>query len=423
MSSVISFLFAVLISCACPAASAEPPFALAAPEAVGMSTERLARVEEFVERMRRENKLAGAVTLIARNGKLVWLKAHGFADLESKRAMRVDDLFAVQSMTKPIATVAALQLIERGLLQLGDPVSKFLPEFSDMKVAVERADAPRGFDLVPASRPITILDLMTQRAGFTGVPPRESPAVMLRREADRSLPPNEDFTLEQFVRHLAASPLDMQPGAAFRYGPSMIVLGRVIEVITGKTLDTALRDQVFLPLGMSNTFFAVPEAQRARVALPYATRPGQGMVRIALGAMNPRFLSANGNLFSTATDYLRFCQMLLNGGELDGTRLLRKETVAEMTKNQLPEEAMKAKNGGKADVGHGFGLGFGVCVGKADPSRASIVGEYYWGGAASTHFWIAPKQELIVVALEQFMPYRSKLLMAIKPLIYQAVKE
>src|SRR5262249_9713315 len=156
-----------------------------------------------------ENKLAGAVTLIARHGKVVSLKAHGFADLERRRAMRFDDLFQLQSMTKPIATVVTLQLMEEGRLQLSDPVAKFLPEFADMRVAQARPDAVDGFELVPASRPITILDLLTHRAGFTGgLPPRDSPAERLRREAVKTLPPNQDFTLEQYVLHLAASPLD-----------------------------------------------------------------------------------------------------------------------------------------------------------------------------------------------------------------------
>ena len=253
------------------AALAAPPFPTSTPEEIGMSTERLQRVDQFIERLQRENKLAGAVTLVARRGKVVSLKAHGYADLEGARAMRVDDLFHLQSMTKPIATVVALQLMEEGRLQLTDPVAKFLPEFAGMLVAVARADASGGFDLVPVARPITILDLLTHRAGFAGgLPPGDSPAERLRREAVKTLPPHQDFTLEQYAKHLAASPLDAQPGTAFRYGPATIVLGRVIEVVSGQTLDAAFRERVFQPLGMTDTFFSVPEAKRARVALPYA---------------------------------------------------------------------------------------------------------------------------------------------------------
>jgi CubicO group peptidase (beta-lactamase class C family) len=283
--------FAVGTGLLCVACTTVPvePLPTATPEAVGLSTGRLAGIDGFVERMQRDGKVAGTVTLLARHGKLVSLKAHGYADLESRRAMRVDDIFHLQSMTKPIATVAVLQLMERGLLQLSDPVAKFLPAFADMKVVIERTGAPGTFDLVPAARPMTILDLMTHRAGFVGLPPRDSPAARLQREAGKSLPANQDYTLDRFVAHLAALPLDTQPGTVFRYGPSTIVLGRVIEVITGKPLDVALQEQIFRPLGMTDTFFAVPEDKRSRVVSPYALKPGQGLVRIPLDAMAPRF--------------------------------------------------------------------------------------------------------------------------------------
>jgi CubicO group peptidase (beta-lactamase class C family) len=405
MSISKSLFIAFVWALPCLAARAESPLPTAAPEAVGMSTERLARVDEFIERMQRENKVAGAVTLIARHGKLVSLKAHGFADLESRRAMRGDDLFQLQSMTKPIATVAALQLMERGLLQLADPVSKFLPEFSDMKVAVERPNMPGAFDLVPVVRPMTILDLMTHRAGFVGVPPRDSPAARLRREAVKSLPEDDDLTLERYVTHLAASPLDMQPGAAFRYGPATVVLGRVIEVITGKTLDVALREQVFLPLGMTDTFFAVPEAKQARVASPYAVKPGQGLVRVPIDPMNPRFLSAGGNLIGTAADYFRFCQMLLNGGEFNGTRLLSRKSVELMTANQVENIPLIFL------PGQYFGLG--VAVGKADGQTGLLgsPGTFGWSGGYNTYFRIDPQEKIIILLFAQveFSPFDLEL--------------
>ena len=360
-----------------------------------MATERLSQVDEFIERMQREHKVAGAVTLIARHGKLVSLKAHGFADLEAKRAMRVDDLFHLQSMTKPIATVAALQLMERGQLQLSDAVSKFLPAFSDMSVAVERADAAGGFELVSVARPMTILDLMTHRAGFIGLPPRDSPAAKLRREAVKALPANQDFTLDQYVTHLARSPLEMQPGAAFRYGPATVVLGRIIEVITGKPLDVALREQIFAPLGMTDTFFTVPEAKRSRVVSPYALKPGQGLVRTPLDPMTPRFLSAGGNLYSTAADYLRFCQMLLNGGELDGTRVLSRSSVELMTTSQVDSIPIPFL------PGQSFGLG--VAILKADDQTAwrGSPGTFGWAGGYNTYFRIDPRKQIIFALFAQ----------------------
>ena len=360
-----------------------------------MSTKRLSQVDEFIERMQREHKVAGAVTLIARHGKLVSLKAHGFADLESKRAMRVDDLFHLQSMTKPIATVAALQLMERGWLRLSDPVSKFLPEFTNISVAVERAEAPGGVDFVPVERPMTILDLMTHRAGFIGLPPRDSPAARLRREAVKTLPANQDFTLSQYVTHLAASPLEMQPGAAFRYGPATVVLGRVIEVITGKPLDVALHEQIFAPLGMTDTFFTVPEAKRSHVVSPYALKPGQGLVRTPLDAMAPRFLSAGGNLYGTAADYLRFCQMLLNGGELDGTRLLNRQSVALMTTSEVDSIPLAFL------PGQSFGLGVAILK-AADPAAwQGSPGTFGWAGGYNTYFRIDPEKQLIFALFAQ----------------------
>lgn len=388
------------------AAPAAQPMATATPEEVGMSTERLRRVDDFIERLQRERKLVGAVTLIARRGKVVSLKAHGLADLEARRAMRTDDLFHLQSMTKPIATVVVLQLMEEGRLRLSDPVAKFLPEFADMKVAVARPDGSGRFDLVPASRPITILDLLTHRAGFTGgLPPMDTPAERLRREALKTLPPNGDFTLEQYVKHLAASPLDVQPGAAFRYGPATNVLGRVIEVATGQPLDAALRERLFQPLGMTDTFFSVPASQRSRVVPPYSLKPGEGLARLPLDDMNPRFLSAGGNLFGTALDYLRFCQMLLDGGELHGTRVLSRKSVELMTATQVDPIPTRFL------PGHAFGLG--VAVRKAD-GQAGLLGSpgtFGWSGAYNTYFRIDPQEKLVILLFTQleFSPLELEL--------------
>jgi CubicO group peptidase (beta-lactamase class C family) len=395
----------LLVCAACATGPAGSPIETAAPEAVGLSSERLARIDAFIERMQREGKVAGAVTLVARRGKLVWLQAHGFADLESRRAMRTDDLFQLQSMTKPIATAAALQLVERGRLQLADPVAKFLPEFAGVKVAVERAVAPGapvapgaagGFALVPATRPMTILDLLTHRAGFVGLPPRDTTAARLQREAFRSLPADLDLALEQFVARLAEVPLDAQPGAEFRYGPATIVLGRVIEVITGRPLDAALREQIFQPLGMHDTFFTVPEAKRSRVVSPYAFRPDRGLVRTPPAPLAPRFLSAGGNLFGTAADYLRFCQMLLNGGELGGTRILSRASVALMTATAHVETLPLLTL-----PGHAFGLGVAIRKAGGPSAWRGSPGTYGWSGAYNTYFRIDPREQVIFALFVQ----------------------
>lgn len=398
--------FAAAIALLCAACTSVPATApTAAPEAAGPAAEHPSGVDAFIERMLRDGKVAGAVTLVARRGAPVVLQAHGFADLESRRPMRVDDLFHLQSMTKPIVTVAALQLMERGQLRLSDPVAGFLPEFTQPSVAVERANAEGAFDLVPVARPLTILDLMTHRAGFVGLPPRDTPAARLQREKFRSLPPDRAFTLKEFVSRLASLPLDMQPGAAFRYGPATIVLGRVIEVVTGRSLDVALHDQILRPLGMNDTFFTVPEAKRARVVMPYALEPGQGLVRTPLEPMAPRFLSAGGNLWGTAADYLRFCRMLLNGGELEGIRILSRQSVELMTTPQVDRIPLPFL------PGQSFGLG--VAIRKADEPGAwpGSPGTYGWSGGYNTYFRIDPRRQVVFALFAQlaFSPFDLEL--------------
>ena len=394
-----------LLLAACSTATVAPPFPRATPDAVGLSSERLAGIDAFIARLQREHQVAGAVTLLARHGKLVHLQAHGLADLETQRAVRVDDLFQLQSMTKPVATVAALQLMERGVLRLSDPVARFLPEFANLQVAVARAGAPGAFDTVPAARPMTIADLMTHRAGFVGLPPRATPAARLQREALGSLPAHRDFTLEQYVARLANVPLDGQPGAEFRYGPATTVLGRVIEVVTGQPLDVALQAQIFGPLGMNDTSFRVPENKRERVVPAYAFKPGQGLVRLPPDDLAPRFLSAGGNLFGTALDYLRFCQMLLNGGELDGVRILSRESVELMRTPQVDSIPLPFLPGQS--------LGLGVAVRKADDPSAWLgsPGTYGWSGAYNTYFRIDPREQVIFALFVQleFSPWQLAL--------------
>ena len=387
------------------------------PENVGMSAERLKHVDAFVARLQAEGKLAGAVTVVARRGQLVSLKAHGFADLETKRPMRTDDIFQIQSMTKPIVTVAVLMLLEEGRVLLSDPVAKFLPEFRDMKVAVAKPEAPDGFVLVPAERAITIYDLLTHRAGFTGLPPANTPAEVLRRKAVQSLPPNGAFTLEEYIKNLAASPLDMQPGMAFRYGNSPVVLGRLVEVVSGQSLDAFFRDRIFMPLDMKDTSFVVPAGKRNRVAPAYSRSLEKGLVKLPPDALSPTFFSAGGNVFSTPTDYLRFCQMLLNGGILDGQRLLSRKSVELMTARHVdafPASFMS---------GQYFGLG--VAVRNADGKSGLIgsPGAYGWSGGYNTYFRIDPQERLILLFFTQqaFSPTDLELQYGFHNTVMQAI--
>lgn len=407
-------LLAMAASLCMPAA---PQVVTARPEQAGMSSDRLGRLDAFLSRLQDEGRLAGAVTAVVRRGKLVSLKAHGFADLESKRPMQADAIFQLQSLTKPIATVAVLMLVEEGRLLLGDPVAKFLPEFAEMKVAVARPEGTDGFDLVPAKRPITLLDLLTHRAGFTGLPPRASPAATLRAQAMQSLPRQQDFTLEQYVRNLAASPLDAQPGAEFRYGPSTDVLGRVIEVVTGQSLDDALRERIFVPLGMNDTHFAVPASKQARMVAAYARAGASGLKRLPPDAPGPRFRSAGGNLFSTAADYLRFCQMLLNGGELAGQRLLSRKTVELMLARQVDPLPLVFL------PGQYFGLGVAVRKSDGDAGLIGSPGSYGWSGGYNGYFRIDPQEQLIMLLLTQlaFSPTDLELQHGFHDTVMQAI--
>lgn len=386
---------------------AAPPLPLAKPEDAGMSSERLQRVSAFVERLQAEGKIAGAVTAVARHGQLVRLEAQGYGDLESKRAMRTDDIFALASMTKPIVTVGVLMLLEEQRLLLSDPVEKYLPEFRDPKVAVPKAGAPGGYVLVPAERSITIHDLLIHRSGVAST---SGPAGAVLREAQRALP--DDAVLADQVKALASAPLNFQPGAKWEYGASTNVLGRVIEVISRETLDVFLRERIFVPLAMVDTGFTVPPDKRSRLAAIYAASPaasaglpaGSGSVaanslaKAAQQRPDSRFFSATGGLFSTAPDYLRFCQMLLNGGTLDGHRLLSRKTIELMTARHSDPIPLSFLSG------QYFGLGVAVQKDDGDSGLISSPGTYGWSGAYNTYFRIDPKEQVILILLVQRSP-------------------
>ena len=374
-------------------ASAAAPLPRAEPAAVGLSAERLQRVGTWVERMQTENKISGAVTLVARRGQVVRFEAQGVSDLASKRPMRGDDIFAIASMTKPIATVAALMLVEEQRLLLSDPLEKFLPEFRAPKVAVAKADAPNGYVLVPAERSITIHDLLTQSSGLaTGV----GPAGGALREAMAGLA--EDAGLAERMKALAKVPLVFQPGSAFLYGPSTDVLGRVIEVVTGKSLDVVLQERLFGPLGMVDTGFVVPREKASRLATLYSSTDGSPLTP-PKDRITGRWLhSAGGGLYSTAPDYLRFCQMLLNRGELDGRRYLSRKSIELMTARHVDAIPISFLRG------QYFGLGVAVQEESGKSGLLSTPGTFGWSGAYNTYFRIDPKEQLILILMVQRVP-------------------
>ncbi len=418
MQPVKRLLLALLILLAVASFTTAGELPTARPHDVALDADKIQKAHDAVQGLIDKKEMAGAVVAVARKGKVVMFEAFGESAFGSGKPMKRDSIVRIYSMTKPITSVAVMILVDAGKIGLDDPLSKYLPEFKEVRVHTGKGD-----ETVEAKREITIRDLLRHTSGLTYGVFGNTPVDDLYKKAGLL---NRDETLADMVAKLGKLPLLYQPGTRWHYSVSTDVLGRVVEVVSGQGLDEFFAERIFKPLDMNDSGFFVPADKLDRFTAVQGIDARDKALQVTETVAKsryrnkPKLLSGGGGGVSTARDYLRFCQMLLNGGELDGVRILRKETVAEMTRNQLPEEAMKAKNGGNAEVGDGFGLGFGVRVGKDDPVVGRAVDEYYWGGAASTHFWISPRQDLIVVALEQFMPNRPKLQQAIKPLIYQA---
>ncbi len=381
----------------------------------GFSPERLARIRPAMERHIAKDKLAGVVTLLARGGQVVHFEAIGGLERDGGEPMGTDAIFRLYSMTKPITCVALMTLYEQGHFQLLDPVSKFIPAFDDLKVAVED-----GSD-VDLNEPVTIRHLLTHTAGLT-YSFWEYGAVEARYRAARV---SADQTLADFVTDLLKLPLAFQPGTAWRYSFAHDVVARLVEVISGQAFDDYLREHIFEPLGMVDTGFHVPPDKHHR----FASMFGSGELlspditgtqlfddleagkngRIAgpldsLESSPHKVLRGGHGLVSTAMDYLRFCSMMLNGGELDGQRVLGRKTVELMTTNHIAPALLPLEEGGLDKPGFGYGLGFGVLMDVGQSGTIGSNGEFYWSGAASTSFWIDPSEQFIGIQLAQFQP-------------------
>lgn len=390
----------------------------AKPEAVGMSSERLARINPVLQKYVDDGELVGAVSMVARKGKVVHFEKFGQLNKNTGEEVQLDSIFRIYSMSKPITTVAAMILYEEGHFQLSDPVSKYLPEFKNVKVLNEKGE------LEDQKRPFTIQMLMTHTAGLTYGVFGNSPVDQQYRQA--GILQNKD--LAEMVTRLGNIPLQYQPGTRWHYSVSVDVLGRLVEVVSGQPLDVFLKERIFDPLGMKDTFFEVPADKLHRFGTNHRYDPRtQKLVVIDEPASSPfannvTFFSGGGGLLSTAEDYMRFSQMMLNGGELNGTRILSRKTVDYMTRNHLDGIfADFAGEGGQSRPGTGFGLGFGVIV---DPPATGVIssdGEYNWGGAAGTVFWIDPVEELVAIVMIQHMNVRVPVRSTMKALTYGAI--
>ena len=364
---------------------------VADPRGAGFSAERLARLTPWYRSQVDAGRLSGAVVAIARDGKLATLQAIGTYDRAGKVPLKPDAIFWIASMTKPVTSVAAMMLVEEGKLELEAPVAKYLPELDGMKVGLNRA-SPK--------RPMQVIDLLRHTAGLTY--PEEGDDE-LHRAYGRVTTFRRDRTLADFVIALAAMPLLHQPGEVWEYSWGVDVLARVIEVVSGQTFDQFLESRIFKPLRMVDTGFSVPEAKLDRLVDPI---PG-GRPSLWDVTRPTKLFSGGGGLVSTAPDYLRFCQMLLNGGELDGARILAADTVRRMTTNALPADVRFAGVLGQyvgPRVGTGWGLGFAIRTNPEFSLLPGAVGSFNWSGVWGTYFWIDPTEKLIAVQMIQVPP-------------------
>jgi CubicO group peptidase (beta-lactamase class C family) len=372
-------------------------FPTATPEQVGLSKERLAAIKPHLEQYVAQNRLAGGVALIARHGKIAYYETFGVMDKDSHQPMTRDAIFRIYSMTKPIIAIAALTLYEEGKFSMLDPVSKYLPEFSDMKVAVPAANgAP--WHTVPAERPVLVMDLLRHTSGMTNAGPRDAGGKSILAELAIN-----SHSLGEGIKLLASAPLVHQPETGFDYSPGPDVIGRLIEIWSGLPLDQYLDRRIFQPLRMKDSGFWVPEAKWTRLATLYDRGPDDTIVRATGAAQDgyrsqPIFESGAGGLVSTTDDYLRFVQMLLNGGQLDGVRIVSPKSIELMSSDLLGDLPVF---GGPMLPGYGFGLTVAVNRGPAKTATIGSPGEYYWEGAAASIFFVDPKEDLVTVFMVQ----------------------
>ncbi len=396
----------------------------AKPESVGLSTERLDRIASAVQRDIDEKRIAGAVTLVVRHGQVAWFKAQGMSDREAGKPMRQDSIFRICSMTKPITSVAVMMLYEEGKFMLDDPISMYIPEFKNPKVLVKTEGG--GTYTIPAKREITIRDLLTHTSGLTyHWNPDLGPLYKDANVAHGIL--EYDGTIEDSTKKLAAQPLLFSPGEKFEYSLGVDVLGRLVEVTSGQPLDEFFRVRIFQPLGMKDTYFFPPENKVERLATAYTYYDGKGLQRfpdapIVEGSMvysadypyrgAKKLFAGGAGLTSTAGDYARFCQMMLNGGKLGDKRLISRKSVELMSHDQL----------GKIAPDEAFGLGFGIGGVKTPLHELGTTGEYGWGGFFYTTFSIDVKEEMIVVFMGQLHPTGELALdRQVHALAYQAI--
>lgn len=387
------------------------PLPVSTPEKEGFSGERLARLHRHFENLASTGERPGAIALIVRNGRIVDWRAWGLRDVEAKLPMEKDTICHIYSMTKPVTSVAVMMLVEEGKLTLDDRVDKFIPELKDLKVykggTVERPE------LEPPARPITVKHLLTHTSGFIYGWTNDNVSVLYRQARLFETP-----SLKDFIGRLAKLPLAFQPGERYEYSVSIDVLGYLVEVVSGEPFDQFVEKRILGPLKMTDTHFRLPESKRARLAKIYSRRDGKLTAQPGLQTGGVPF--GGMGLYSTIGDYARFAQMLVNGGQLDGVRLLGRKTVDLMMMNHLAGLARPTIGG---DDSTGFGLGGAVRIDVAKSGRPASEGLFGWDGAASTYFRVDRKEKLALLLFLQWMPFDSATLNLFETLVYQALAD
>jgi len=417
-----ALLYGFLLTPLAQAQAPAPVLAAARPEAVGLSGARLGQLSAALKSDIEKGVIPGATLLVARHGKIAWFESMGVRDPGNRAPMTKDAIFRIYSMSKPITSVAVLMLVEEGKIALADPVSKYIPQLGGLKVGVEKpgANGPT-LELEPARREITVQDLLRHTSGLTyGF---FGPGLVKKAYVDAKL--WEDYPSNaEFVDRLAKLPLLYQPGTTWDYSHSTDVLGRLVEVVSGRTFGEFLTARIFTPLGMPDTAFYVGDAaKQGRIAEPF---PNDRSIGVGAELNDPRVVqkweSGGGGLVSTTMDYARFLQMLLNGGSLNGKRLLSPKIVAYMTADHLGGGAVPGPLY-LPGAGFGFGLGFAVRKDAGVSPFPGSVAEYNWGGAAGTYFWVDPKEDLFVVYMMQSPKHRVAVRALLKNMIYGAVEK
>jgi CubicO group peptidase (beta-lactamase class C family) len=396
------------------AAKATPALPSAKPEAIGLSPLRLQRMRDAFQREIEKGTTPGVVSMVARRGQIGWFEAQGKQDPAGSTAMATNSIFRIFSMTKPLVSLGIMMLVEDGHLLLNDPLAKYIPEFADQKVGIERNGA---LEFALPVRPITIQDLLRHTSGISY---EITGAGMVQRMYAKAKTFRRDITNEEHAKLIASMPLMCQPGAEWNYSRSTDILGRVIEVVSGKPLGSFLGERILSPLQMNETGFHTEQGNASRIAQPFPTDPWTGDKVALFDPLEiPRMESGGGGLVSTAMDYARFCQMLLNGGTLDGNRVIGRTTLAFMASNHVAANVKMESH--LVPPGHGFGLGFAVRTDAGMAPYAGSVGQFFWSGVAGTFFWIDPQEDLFAIFLSQGPGQREYFRTLVRSLVYAAV--